>query len=82
MNGKPMQKPWTAMTHGRGPSSWLTTTAEAVRFASKAIHRSPPGSPGCGAKPLSQVEPLVAEAHGPAWLVVTSSSVSGGGVRW
>ena len=46
MKGNPMQKPCTAITHGRGPSRWRTTTAEAVRFGSNAIHRSAPGSPG------------------------------------
>ncbi len=54
MKGNPMQNPWMATTHGRAPSAWRSTAAVAAVLGPKAIHRSLPGSPGWGAKPLSQ----------------------------
>ena len=52
--GQPIAKPCTHTSQGRFVS-WRITYACAVPFAGCACQRSPPGSSGCGSKPLFQL---------------------------
>src|SRR5450759_5585687 len=82
MNGYPVQKPWRAMTHGRGPPEWRTTAADAVWFGPNDAQRSLPGSPCRGTNSLGNESRSYAIPSAHPRPMSGAPATRAGGWRW